>query len=549
MLLVGTGKEKWNSDRDLGKRFLGYASGGRFIRRKETDMYVRAIWIKQNEHSICFLHFELFAVSKQLKSAILQFFADKAWKRFNITSKNLIVSAQNTHSAPGGMFKDELMQFGSEPYDEEFTKHLAKVAVDAASKAVSKLHQAQVKYAIKNIETDKDVAFNRNFEAYNLNTDVEPIDDQSTEIGVNRLFRLLKFTDAQGTVLASLSWLGLHGNSISADNDSLHSDNKGYAASLLEQYSSIDNDFVTLFCCEAGADVSPNFHGSSAKKWWPRGRYDDNFKSAYFNGFIQYDEAKTLIDTEEHDIELKLNELNLYYSVPDFENLSISERYTNSGKIEKTGFAALGISVLKGNSVDGAGLDPFTYSLVKVLKQIRAKAALLPLINRKTKRARKKAEAKAHHPKQILISNSEPFWKSVKKVAALPVVNNFNDEVTEFKNRVSEHKIPKMLDGKTELQMLKLGELVIVFFPGDITVTASNRLRSRLLQEFENRNQPVVDIIIQAYTNDFAGYCTTEEEYQSESFEAGFTLFGRNTLAAFTQEYCKLFEQHAHKNR
>ena len=47
-------------------------------------------------------------------------------------------------------------------------------------------------------------------------------------------------------------------------------------------------------------------------------------------------------------------------------------------------------------------------------------------------------------------------------------------------------------------------------------------------------------MLIQGYANDYSQYVTTPEEYDSQQYEGGSTLFGRNTTPAYQQEFGKL---------
>ena len=50
---------------------------------------------------------------------------------------------------------------------------------------------------------------------------------------------------------------------------------------------------------------------------------------------------------------------------------------------------------------------------------------------------------------------------------------------------------------------------------------------------------PVI-VVIAGYANDYAGYVTTHEEYESQQYEGGHTLFGPWTEAGYRQEFVRL---------
>ena len=47
-------------------------------------------------------------------------------------------------------------------------------------------------------------------------------------------------------------------------------------------------------------------------------------------------------------------------------------------------------------------------------------------------------------------------------------------------------------------------------------------------------------IIISSYSNAFMGYITTPEEYVTQSYEAGHTIYGRNTLKGILESFKEL---------
>jgi neutral ceramidase len=91
------------------------------------------------------------------------------------------------------------------------------------------------------------------------------------------------------------------------------------------------------------------------------------------------------------------------------------------------------------------------------------------------------------------------------------------------------------------IQILILGEIAILAFPGEITTTDGNRLKQSVLTVLEKRG--VIDVILTSNANEFSGYTTTFEEYQTQHYEAGFTLFGQYTLAAYQTAFTKMAEK------
>jgi neutral ceramidase len=79
---------------------------------------------------------------------------------------------------------------------------------------------------------------------------------------------------------------------------------------------------------------------------------------------------------------------------------------------------------------------------------------------------------------------------------------------------------------------------MIAAVPGEITTTSSGRLKEMLEKIVEGKN--IDRIIISSYSNAFMGYITTPEEYVTQSYEAGHTIYGRNTLGGILESFKEL---------
>ncbi|WP_341917783.1 neutral/alkaline non-lysosomal ceramidase N-terminal domain-containing protein, partial [Hydrocarboniphaga effusa] len=91
------------------------------------------------------------------------------------------------------------------------------------------------------------------------------------------------------------------------------------------------------------------------------------------------------------------------------------------------------------------------------------------------------------------------------------------------------------------LQMLRIGELAIIGFPGEITTVAGQQLQQLCLEALASCG--VRHVVISSYANSYSGYCTTWHEYQAQSYEGGHTMFGSRTHDAFRTEYRRLLRE------
>jgi len=78
------------------------------------------------------------------------------------------------------------------------------------------------------------------------------------------------------------------------------------------------------------------------------------------------------------------------------------------------------------------------------------------------------------------------------------------------------------------LQLVRIGQFAILGIPAEVTTVAGLHLRQAVAR---NLGQSGVEVIaISTYTNGYAQYVTTAEEYDLQHYEGASTLFGRGTL-------------------
>ena len=133
-----------------------------------------------------------------------------------------------------------------------------------------------------------------------------------------------------------------------------------------------------------------------------------------------------------------------------------------------------------------------------------------------------------------------PPWKvSPPRVRAFNVTSNtFNDAC----QRPKPILIPGGALGWTPdilpFQLLRVGTVVIVGIPGEMTIQAGRLLRASLLSSVGGLG--VTHVILAGLANEYSGYITTAEEYDTQQYEGASTLYGRLTFDAYVQLFGKL---------
>ena len=536
-MLVGVGKSKVVFRKGI-LPLLGYGRLTHLADGTETSLFARAFYFQQDKKVLAVVILECYNISYHLKKEVIKRFQDKTSNQ-TIYAENLLICTQNTHSAPGGHHHYAFFNITTKGYRKDVFDSYADACTNALQMAVKSATESKLFLNASQFASSADVAFNRSLEAFNSNSDVEQRDENNTHLAIDRFARQIRIEDLKGNSIGLLNWFGLQGTCIDSDNTKIHSDNKGYAASLLENDQSDIRPFVAGFACDACADVSPNYHGRG--KWWPRGKYEDQYKSAYFNGFQQFELSKSLMEDEQEQIPLSSTlDFDLQYF--NLSSITCSPNYTNDKLPHTTGQAAAGLAMLNGTSVDNPGIDSFTNFLVASFVRYRNFIRRIPIISSKTARAEFRRLREAQGAKRILAEFQEKKvlgFSNLNKLLVPPTLSDVSDELKRQYGLggLSENTWMPVI---VAVQIFIIGEIAIAAYPGEITTTAGARLKKSILEKLSQRG--VIDVIITSNANDYIGYTTTFEEYQFPTYERGMTFFGQYTLAALQTCFNKVSE-------
>jgi neutral ceramidase len=513
------------------KKWLPLYGYGRLSHRAagaETDLFARAFVFESGSKRNAILILETYTVSHHLKKDIIA----RCYvlnPDAGLTDANVLCCGQNTHSAPGGTSHYALMNLSCGGFVPSVFEAYAEAGAEALLKACNDLEEASLYLNAGEFAEDADVAFNRNLDAYNRNPEVQQQDENTTHLATDRLMKQLHIVSADGTHKGVINWFGVQGTSISPENTRIHSDNKGYAASLLEHDQADQPNFVAGFACEACADISPNHHGRA--KWWPRGKFEDEFKSAYFNGFLQFEKSKHLLEVADEQIALN-DTIDFEQQYFNLSAVGCAPDFTPDHKPHACGQAAAGLALLDGTPVDNPGLDTVTTTLIASWVKYRNILRTLPIFARKSSRSEFTKLIEAHGPKKILAELHENRilgFRNLNRLRLPLPLSDIGDELKRQYNAggLKEHTwFPAIIP----LQILIIGDVAIVAFPGEITTIAATRLKKSILSKLLNRG--ILDVIICQNANEYTGYTTTFEEYQQPSYLRGMNFFGQYTLAA-----------------
>ncbi|WP_426716012.1 neutral/alkaline non-lysosomal ceramidase N-terminal domain-containing protein [Corynebacterium auriscanis] len=396
---------------------------------------------------------------------------------------NVLITATHTHVAPGGTSQHlmvDLTTAGFRPVTFEAT---VKGVVDAIERAHEDVSPADVTIAESTVE---DAGRNRSRPAWEKNPAedklVNPtgVDTRSVTVHVSKNNR----------PVGLINWYSIHPTSFSSEYQHIASDNKGYAAWATEEAVGVDHrypdkaEFVAAFANATPGDITPN-HGLVPKS----GPGKDERESAKILGERMMEGvAKGGMGSA-----MGKGGIDVRYRWVDCTTLTVDGKWTPDGEPGELGPAILGAAFAASSQEDGGGEPALGLNegerggtpWVKALNEVTVPPGV----------------AKIHGNKEIL----------------LPL-----------------GYVPGMIQQTHPFYIHRIGGLVLVALGFEPTITSGLRLRRTVADALGVDTSAVV---VQGYTNSYGHYLTTPEEYQTQNYEGGATIFGVNQLPAFQQVF------------
>ncbi|KAK2432055.1 Neutral ceramidase 1 [Trifolium repens] len=497
------------------------------------------------------------------------------------TENNVAISGIHTHAGPGGYLQYVVYIVTS----LGFVRQSFDVLVDGIEKSIV---QAHANLRPGSIFVNKgellDAGVNRSPSGYLNNPAAER---SKYKYNVDKEMSLLKFIDAEWGPVGSFNWFATHGTSMSRTNSLISGDNKGAAARFMEDWferkdsvrmdsAEFENDenlprrisniiptlhnnhhellelaasfqsppgrpatktssvarrvrgvlrqvnkprFVSAFCQSNCGDVSPNTLGAfctdtglpcdfnhstcGGKNELCYGRgpgYPDEFESTRIIGERQFKKAVELFNGASEQIKGKVD---FRHTFIDFSKLEVNVSSNGASKVVKTCPAAMGFGFAAGTT-DGPGAFDFRQG----------------------------------------DDQGNPFWKLVRNLLKTPDQEQIAcQQPKPILLDTGEMKLPyDWAPSILPIQILRIGQFVILSVPGEFTTMAGRRLRDAVKTVLSGDKSlgSNVHVVIAGLTNTYSQYVTTYEEYEVQRYEGASTLYGPHTLTAYIQEFKKL---------
>lgn len=479
-----------------GIGLLGWGNSRHVAHTVESQLYARAFCFQTEESAphfwieadICFI---TVALRQEVFHRLKQHFPD-------MEEAHLMLTANHTHAAPGGISHHLIYHLNTPGFHAGVFERYASGMVEAALQAYAARQLAEIYFAKGEFPPEVPIAFNRAIDAFKKN----PLAwTDKPELAVDRYaYQLSVFP--QGHLI---NWFGTHTTTIQEENKCISSDHKGYAAELCEE-----NGSVAAFAQTTAGDITPNHFKFPGVKTH-RGPTPNPFENRRIVGRYQAEMAQKLSGERGQPMEPVLRS---WWRWIDFSNVEVDERYTHGMGRGRTGPGVLGPAFI-GGTLEGGGIPQEWVRIIAVL--LRLRGLIDPPI---------------HGTKPLLIESVSKRIFGTVRWDTLPLpATDAAVKYLQWIARQGGKYVPLPLTPQVlPIQIWQLGQLAIVALPMEPTTMAGKLIRERLMPLLAPYG--VQHIVIQGYSNAYAGYLTTYWEYQYQRYEGGHTHFGKYTLAA-----------------
>ncbi|CAL1711862.1 unnamed protein product [Somion occarium] len=505
---------------------MGYASLG----QTDTGLHMRQrsrAWIvadaSNSSNRVVFINADIAMGDTGIRRSIVSQLSSEFPGLY--TNENIALVSTHQHSGVGGYLENLLPQITALGYVKQTADAIVAGTVLAVRRAHANL--APGKLSLGNT-TVLNANINRSPSAYLAN----PAEERARyQFDQDKDLSLLRFDDASGNPRGFLSFFAVHGTSLYENNTLVSGDNKGMAAYLYEamvEPSAMpgNNTFVAGFTQSNVGDTSPNTEGafceSPGQPWdgqpcefehstcgnktedchgrGPGFRISD-FESNRLIAQAQVDGAKTLMSQTLPAVSGPIQWVHTYM------NMSFRSFTLPNGTTVQTCPPAMGFS-FAGGTTDGPGAFDF----------IQGDNSSNP---------------------------QNPFWEIVKgAVTPLPSPEQVQCQSPKpiLLNTGFAHSPYEWSPSTVDIQMLRVGNLVMLIIPGELTTMAGRRLREAVRTKLISSGIIGDDayVVIAGPANTYAHYVTTREEYAVQRYEGASTIFGPNTLDSYIDKYTSL---------
>ncbi|KAK2763834.1 hypothetical protein FQN54_009452 [Arachnomyces sp. PD_36] len=505
--------------------FMGYANPDQKGSGLRQRLYARSFIIGSPDNpddTFVYVVLDTAMGDTAIRDGVLQGLESLGGDYAQYGQSNLALTGTHSHSGPGAWLNYLLPQISTLGFDKQSYQAIVDGTLLSIQRAHDSIAPGHLSFGSIDLE---DANVNRSPYSYLANPEEER---ERYTADVDKTLTLLKFDRVEDQkTTAILTFFPVHGTSMLNNNTLVTGDNKGVASYLFERSAEGDStfadDFVAGFSQSNVGDTSPNVLGAycedgsgekckfedstcggKTEACHGRGPYftekDEGAKSCFEIGRRQYSAARELFDTlgDNSTKVVGSSSVSSFHTFHDLAGYTFVSPFEPSEELT-TCYAALGYA-FAGGTTDGPGMFDFTQNGTD------SPATDNPLWDI--------ARAFIHQPseEQMECQDPKPILLDVGAV----------DKPYDW--------TPNIVD----IQVLRVGQLMIIVSPGEATTMAGRRWKEAVADaaaEELSVSDPLV--VLGGPANTYTHYITTKEEYGVQRYEGGSTIYGPNTLAAY----------------
>jgi neutral ceramidase len=467
----------------LGIQMWGYVRDGQLTEGIHTRLYSRAFIMAEKDtpaDRIAIVSIDIGSITHAMQLEVVERLQKKHGDVYSL--HNVILTATHTHSGPGGYWH----YGGGSPLGTNFNQIHFDAIVDGVMASLTQAHEDMEPGSVFFDQGIVEGAgANRSMVAYEANPAEERARyDAPTDKGMT----LLKLVDESGPI-AMINWFACHPTAMTYNNKLISSDHKGHASVRFE--AGMGDGFVAAFGQTNAGDVTPNLNLNNT------GPGENEFETTRIIGERQLAVAQELFDSASTSLDGVIESRQVFVN---FRYHSVDGAYTGGMGPQRTCPSAMGYAMAAGSTEDGGGHPMFKEGMKQRVAMIDGTVKNQFNAPDPTDECRE-----CHGVKPILFVTGESDPPGQTQV--LPI------------------------------SLTRIGSLALASLAAEVTTMAGRRLRDTISAALDI---PAKNVIIVGYANDYGGYLTTKEEYDTQQYEGGHTLFGPWSMAAYQQEFDRL---------
>ncbi|MCO5247667.1 MAG: neutral/alkaline non-lysosomal ceramidase N-terminal domain-containing protein [Chitinophagales bacterium] len=545
MLEIGVGKGDITGFK-RGVGMLGYGLATQVMLDIETPLYARAFvfYDSKTNRRVVIVNTELCMINPSLKDGVLTKLKQNH-PEWNYDYDNFLLCAQHTHVGPSGYSLHPLYSMSSPGFVRVIYDKIVNGIYDAIVQAEESKARGKVQIGQGKFDLETSISYNRSIAAYNLNPEVEQkISFADRHKATDKRMTLLQVTDEKGNPRGSINWFAVHTTNLPNNWTRICSDNKGFAATELENsYYDENRGYVGAFaqgaCGDVSARVKYNSRLDRQRGYW-EGPFEDDLKSSKYNGNIQYKKAHEIIESIDKEQDLGTSGVAGQVVYSNFGAIDIDPEFTGGKEGCVTSPSCMGTSFLLGSIMDGPGMPEFLGLGADILSKLVTKARLA--FSTGENKAYIERMVKAQGKKAVVLETgtNKIFGLQPRKLFFPDFADELIRNIKMFDRMGIYDKIP-LSPQVLPVQAVKIGSILVLGIPFEITTIASKRLVKAI--EDRTTKHGISHVILAPYSNAYNGYITTHEEYQLQMYEGGHCVFGQWSLNALTEKSVKVVDE------